>query len=603
MANTSLNLTSLDFDTLKEDFKTYLKSQAKFQDFDFEGSNMNILLTLLAHNTFKNSFYLNMVASESFLDSSQLLESVRSHAKELNYVPRSARSAKAIVDISFRTNPAIPGSTTVIIPKGTGFGAVANFKTFNFTVPENITLSSANNTFVLEDLEIYEGSYVYDSYVMNYSDETQRFVITNEMIDTDSLTVTVIEDDGLNILSFSKATTLLDLTSGSKVFFLQSGPKKQYEIVFGDDILGRRPKDGSIIRMDYRVSAGEVPNGAVKFSLNDDFGSGTILGNVTVTTVERAKNGADPEGIESVRYNAPRHFQVQERAVTTTDYEVILKTQFPEINTVSVYGGEEVYPPRYGKVFVAVDITGVDGLPDAKKLEYYAFLKRRSPLSIDPVFIEPEILYYAVTSTVNYNINLTVIKPEDIRTLVKTAITEFNDEYLNDFKTTLRYSKFITAIDEAHESIVSNETVVEVYKKMNPTPYTYQNFYFNFDIPLYKVEDDPTHGIHEVKAIHTVKSTFYVLNGELVYFEDDGEGNIYVVNQVRTGTHKMIKKIGTVDYDSGSVTITNFICDSYIGSEIKVYAKPKSKDISSNKNQILTVEDDAINITVNKVRE
>jgi hypothetical protein len=601
MANTSLNLTSLDFDTLKDDFKTFLKSQAKFQDFDFEGSNINILLSLLAHNTFKNAFYLNMVASESFLDSAQLAESVRSHAKELNYVPRSARSAKAILDVSFRTNPAIPGSTTVVIPKGTGFGATANFKTFNFTVPENITISSANNTFSIQGLEVFEGSYVYDSYLVNYSDETQRFVITNEMVDTDSLTVTVIEDDGVNILSYTKATTLLDLTGASRVYFLQPGPKKQYEIVFGDGVLGRRPKDGSVVRMDYRVSAGELPNGAARFSLNDDFASGSLIGAVTVNTNQRARNGAEPEDIESIRYNAPRHFQVQERAVTTNDYEVLLKTQFPEINTVSVYGGEEVYPPRYGKVFVAVDITDVDGLPDSKKLEYYQFLKRRSPLSIDPIFIEPDTVYVLVTSTVNYNINLTPLKPEDIKSLVKENMLEYNETYLNDFKTTLRYSKFIRAIDDAHESIVSNETVVEMYKKMNPTPGEYENFSFNFDVPLHEVEED--HGTHEVKAIHTVKSSFFVLDGELVYFEDDGDGAIYVVNQVRTGRHKMIKKIGTVNYESGSVILTNFKCDSYLGAAINVYAKPKSRDISSNKNQILVIEDDGIIITVNKVRE
>lgn len=582
MANTSLQLTSLDFDTLKDEFKTYLKSQQKFADFDFEGSNINVLLTILAHNTFKNSFYLNMVAAESFLDSAQLIESVRSHAKELNYCPRSARSAKAKISLSFRTKV---GINSVVIPKGTGFRAVSNFRSFTFTTAENLSLSSPTRTFSVTGLEIFEGSYVYDSYIMNYSDETQRFLITNEMIDVDSLSVTVIEDDGLTVKSYRRATTLLDLNSNSPVFFVQSGPKKLYEVIFGDGVLGRRPKDNAVIRLDYRISSGEAPNGAVKFSLNDDFSNGNLSGEVTVTTAERAADGSDPETLDSIKFNAPRHFQVQERAVTVDDYEVLLQTKFPEINALSVYGGEEVDPPQYGRVFVAVDIENVDGLPDAKKLEYYDFLKSRSPLSIDPVFVEPEYLYYSVDTLIKYNINLTTIKPEDISALVKDAIDVFNQTYLDDFKVKLRYSKFITDIDAAHESIVSNETTLKVYKKINPELETFQNFYLKFGLP-----------------IKDVRSSKFLIDGEISYI-DDVNGVLWLVSSPRPGVTRRTKKVGSVNYNSGRVNVTNFRISGYLDSDIKIICTPADLDIASKQNQILTTESDQIRVTVQRVRE
>lgn len=585
MANTSLNLTSLDYETLKEEFRTFMKSQSKFKDFDFDGSNINELFRVMAVNTHKNAFYLNMVASESFLDTSQMISSIRSHAKELNYCPRSARSSKAIINMTFRTNPNIAGSSTVVIPKGTGFATVSNFKTYVFTLPDTMTVSSSNNYFNIKNIELFEGNYVSDSYVMDYSTEGQRFIITNEMVDTSSLSVTVIEDDGQNIFSYLPRSTLLDLSSTSKVFFLQPGPKETYEIIFGDNILGRRPKDGAVIILEYRVSAGVDPNGANRFSVSDDFAGGAITGNITIETVEKAKDGDFPEDIESIRYYAPRHYQIQERAVTVDDYEILMKMQFPEINAISVYGGEDAEPPQYGKVFVAVDISNVDGLPDSKKLEYYQFLKKRSPLSIDPVFIEPEILYFNVSTLVKYNINLTKITPNDIITLVKAAIIEHNETYLDDFKSKLRYSKFIKDIDNSHESIVSNETSIKVYKKINPILETTENFYLRFGLP-----------------IKDVKSTKFVIDGEIMYI-DDSAGVLYLVSSPRPGVTRRTKKIGSVNYKSGSINIINFRVSSYVDSEIKIICTPEELDIDSKRNQILTVENDSIHVEVEKVRE
>lgn len=589
MANTSsISLTTLDVNDIKESLKSYLKTQDIFKDFDFDGTNMNVLLSILAHNTFKQAFYTNMVAAEMFLDSAQLPSSIRSHAKELNYVPLSARSAKATINLNFKTNPSITGADTVVIPKGTAFSAISNFRTYMFTVPQTITTASANNTFSIPNIDIYEGNYVNDTYVMDYRNETQRFIITNEMVDTDSISVTVVEDDGLNVLTYQKKTTLLDINSSSKIFFLQPGPGEKYEIIFGDNILGRKPKNDSVIIIEYRISSGPLPNGANKFALSDDFTSGAFVGNVAITTIQAAADGANPESIESIRYNAPRHFQVQERAVTTNDYEVILKQEFTEINAISVYGGEEVSPPRYGKVYIAVDITNVDGFPESKKKEYYNFIKQRSPLSIDPVFIEPEYVYFDISTLVKYNINLTTLKSEDIKTLVKNSIIEFNDLYLNDFKSTLRYSKLVTTIDAAHSSIVSNDTDIKVYKKINPVLDTFQNFDLRFNIAVDKTK--------------RVSSTNFIQNGVLTHLSDDGQGNIYLITTIN-GSAKRLKKIGSISYTNGRIILRNFTCQSYAGASIKIRVTPAEKDFSSNQNQILTVESDEIGIQVERVRE
>ena len=349
MANTSIDLVGLDFNSIKTNLKTYLKNNTAFKDVDFEGSNISVLIDLLSYNTYLNSFYTNMVASEMFLDTAALRDSVVSHAKALNYTPRSFVSASANVTISIS-----PTSSTnsVVIPKGTSFTSRVGSNTFTFTTNENLVLSNPNNNVFTSNLTIYEGSYLTDSFVMNYSNSSQRFVISNPTVDTSSISVTVIEDNGDNNINYSKATSLIGMTSVSNNYFIEAAENQQYEIKFGDNVFGRKPKDGSVIVAEYRTSSGELPNGASTFS-ND----GNIDGhsNVSVSTVSNASGGALNEPIESIRYNAPRAFQTQNRAVTASDYETILKSNFSDIQSISAYGGESLVPPQFGKVFISLN--------------------------------------------------------------------------------------------------------------------------------------------------------------------------------------------------------------------------------------------------------
>jgi hypothetical protein len=596
MANSSLNLVGLDFTTLKNDFKNFLRSQEVFKDYDFEGSNISVLMDLMAYNTYKNAFYLNMAVSEAFLDSSQLEASVLSHAKELNYVPRSARSSRCKIRVDFQAS----GDTQpYLIEKGSSFTSVIKNTSYIFTVPESTILSSANTSYSFETY-VYEGIYLKESFIVDYNQENQRFVATNKNIDTESLTVTVYEDGSDIGESYSLASSLLGLTNTSKVFFLQASDLGNYEVIFGDGIIGKKPKDRSTIIIDYRISNGSGANGAKEFSINFDPTSGDFLETPEVTVLEESIGGLEKESLNSVKYYAPRHFQIQERAITPSDYEIILKTQFPEINTISVYGGEEIDPPRFGKVFIAIDVSDVDGIPENRKNEYYSFIKRRSPLSIDPIIVEPIFTYIAVTSKVRYNVNISKATPERLKSLVTKSINDYNTEYLNDFNSTLRYSKFNYSIDSSDNSIVSNLTELQIYKKIKPTIGIGQNFDINFNVPL--INDLPELlEQHNANDRHTIGSSLFVYNGLDCLIEDNGDGILRIVQPIGN-LHKKVIDIGTVDYDKGVIKLVNLKIDSYEGNEIKIYAKPRDNDITVGKNTILTIEPSEIKIIVESVR-
>lgn len=596
MANSSISLVNLDMNDLEETFRTFLKSQDRFADYDFDGANMSVLLNILGYNTYMKAFYLNMVGNEMFLDSAKMIESVTSHAKELNYTPRSFRSAVANVDIFIGSTD--QNKTSIVIPKGTSFTARSTTDTFTFTVPDNIIAEKTDGGFIVENTEIYEGPYITESFPVNYANNL-RYVLQNFNVDTRSITVTVLEDAGATTITYKLATTLFGLNSNSKVFFVQASGSNKYEIIFGDGIIGRKPKDNSIVVVEYRVSNGELPNGLRRFFADGTIGNET---DITITTVTPAYGGAVRESIEEIKYNAPRAFTTQERAVTTEDYETLLKQYFPEINVVSAYGGEEADPPQYGKVFISLDLQELDGLPSSKIDIYKKFLKQRSPLSIDPVFIEPQYLYTAVRSTVKYNINTTTLQANDIKLLVISSILNYSDVNLDDFKATLRYSQLVRAIDDSHSSILSNETEIFALKKIVPVVNVFQNMKFSFNLPLYNALplSSTSHDHLEDKVI--TSSNFTTEGGDVCNLEDDGKGKMRLV-AVSNDQDITLKEVGTVDYDTGVIELVNFKPTNLLGNEIKVYARPRSRDIFSTTNSILSILEQDITVNVEQIKE
>jgi len=590
MANSSINLIDLDFNSLKSSLKSYLSSQTKFQDYNFDGSNISVLLDVLAYNTYLNTFYMNMVASEMFLDTAQLRDSIVSHAKELNYVPRSFRSAQANVNISITPSTNV---TSVVIPAKTGFTSRIGSNTFNFVTKESIPITSSNSgVFYANSTTLFEGSYVTDTFVKNSAITNQRFLLNNPTTDTTSVEISVSENSGANVFTYTQAFSLFGITSNTNIFFIQPAENEQYEVVFGDDISGRSPRNGAIIDISYRVCNGELPNGADTFVNNSSIDGHS---NVSITLNSEAVNGSISESNTSIKFNAPRSFQAQERAVTESDYETLLTREFPEIQAISVFGGEKQDPPQYGKVFISIDITNSDGIPDIKKAIYNEYLRDKVPLGIITEILNPDFIYLNVISNVNYNYNITTLSENQLSTKVLTAITNYNDAYLNNFNADFRYSNFVYSIDSSDPSIINNDTEVYPYYLLTLDTDTSTSFSFSFDSEI--LITTPSDSVHPITADRGVFSTSFIKDGLTCQLEDDGLGNIRIVRLTSNSNFEVVK-IGTIDYTTGDVKINNLSVDSFNGSGIKLYVKLTSRDYSSTLKNILKIKPEDISVTM-----
>jgi len=580
MANTNIDLVGLDFTSLKNNLKTFLKNNTSFKDLDYEGSNINVLLDVLAYNSYLNAFYTNMVASEMFLDSAQLRDSIVSHAKELNYVPRSFVSAKATVDITITPSG---NTSSVFIRKNTSFTSRVGSNTFTFVTNDSY-VTAANGASFVQTLDLYEGSIKTESFVINYSNTSQRFVLSNPTVDTSSLEVIVYEDNGQTTLVYTKAATLYNLDENTRVFFIQPAQNQQYEIIFGDGVFGRKPKDGSTFVVKYRACSGELPNGARVFDIN-----GPIDGhsNVVTVTVNEATGGMVAESIESIRFNAPRSFQAQNRAVTATDYETLLKAQFSDIQSISVFGGEDSDPPQYGKVFISVDVAQADGAPE---------------LRMQVNFIDPVFLYASVDTTVQFNVNMTTKTTNDIETSVKAAISNFNITKLSNFKKNLYYSQLTNDIDKADPSIIGNDTVVKMIARV--TPRTNVPFPFSVNINNQVVtEEGKKIEVSEPHYGHGLTSTFFTYQGSRCLLVDDSLGNVYIALQ-EGETIRIIKVVGLIDYQKGRVVIQeSFQIEGYEGNFIEMIFKTVSKNLESKNNVILSIDTLDVNVTAVGVKQ
>ena len=421
-SNSEFIVANLEFDTIKSNLKTYLSSQSLFTDANFEGSNMNVLLDVLAYNTYYNAMYLNHVASEMFLDSAQLRDSVYAHAKQMNYLPTSYTSSVAYIDIDIT-----PGDSphNITIPRLTEFSTTVGDNTYTFSTNSAVTVYS-NASYVASNVAIYEGTNITEFYNSNATANT--FYIHNYDIDTDSLVVKVrTSNTDTTNTEYTRANTLFNVNSTSNVYFLQGASNGSYEIVFGNDTFGRKLTDGNIVEASYRVSSGGDPNGANSFT-----SAAAIQGysTVGVTTNVRAAGGSEYQELNDIKFAAPRSLSVQERAVTPNDYKVLIENEFNDITDMIVYGGEEADPPRFGKVLMVAKSSQYDTLPSFRKQEIIDFINPKSPLTVEPEMLDPTFLRIKVDSKVTYNMNETTSLSGDIVSTVEDAITTFNTNNL-----------------------------------------------------------------------------------------------------------------------------------------------------------------------------
>ena len=612
MANTtpSLALTSLDFDTNRANFVTFLKSQAQFKDFNFEAANISVLLDILMYNTYLGAFYTNMVGSEMFLDTCQLRDSAVLRAKEINYCPRSFRSSFALINLEVDS---VGGNTTILtIPSGTSFTAKAGSNSYTFSTNTNLVIAAnTDGNFYASNVAIYEGTSVTDTFIVQPASNTdaQQFVLSNPQIDTNSLTVVSIENNGANVVPYSLSTTLLDLKSTSPVYFLQGSDNSQYEIIFGDNVVGRRPIDNAVVVANYLTTNGQLPNGISTFTPNGTIGGST---DITVTTVAIASGGDIGESIDSIKYNAPRYYPTQERAVTATDYDTLLVTSFPEIQAISAYGGEDAVPPQYGAMIISLKLFNFVSVPQGNITKYTNFLQARG-WTQNLIFIEPNYTFASINTTVKYNVNITTAQPTDIETFVTSAIQTYSSTNLEDFNSTLYYSAptpqgqspigLCESINAADPSVVSNETSYRIMKKFTPVLNTPQNFAIAFNMPVNSLFSDASL-VYPSSEMYSVMSSSFVYNGLRVHLADNGNGVLQIVQSQNDGNNHVIVNsgVGSVDYTSGYISLTNFTCSAFDGDSVRIYCVPLNLDNATSQNTIFEIPNDEINITVLAVR-
>ena len=592
-----LNISELDFESIKTQFKNYLKSQTQFKDYNFEGSNMSVFLDVLAYNTYQNNFYTNMAVNEMFLDSAVLKNSVMSHAKELNYLPRSRRSARALVTVTI-VDTTIRGQT-VTIPAYSDFTTSFQGQQFNFVNDKTYVARKTDvGTFVAEDVEIFEGemlsSFEREGYFIG-DDGILRVILTNENADTDSIEVFVDAEATEDENKFIRKDDLFGVGALDKVFYVEPYYDGRYTVYFGNNVFGLQPEAFEDIRVRYRITSGEEANGAFNFNLGAQTASSTI----TVETISPAASGGNRETLENIRYFAPKSLQIQERAITTNDYEILLKQNFPEIDSVAAYGGETLDPPQFGKVAISVYLgEGREGLSSVLASAYIKYLKEKSPLGIEPVFIASEFIYGCVEANVSFDPKVTKKSSGELEANIRTAISAYNTSYLDDFDTTLRLSQLSSAIDATDIAVLSNEINVCPYVVYSPALNISSSPSFKFYSKLvkpYPFKD--TNGFKDYKP--AVVSGVFEFNGVDSYLQDDGLGNMQIVTS-DSASPQIVKPVaGNVNYETGEINLVDFKVTNYKGSGIRIMVTTANDDISSPAGRIFVILDD--DVTVNMV--
>jgi len=588
MSTKRFPVTNLDFDEIKTGLKDYLKGQEQFKDYDFEGSNMSVLLDILSYNTFQNNFYNNMAISEMFLDSAQVKDSVISHAKELNYLPRSKTSARAVVDVVLNTfdNPPF-----VKIPAQTKFTAQCGNKVYTFYNEESVNVFQSQGEYRYRLLDIFEGTYVTERFPVTENTD-EKFLISNSDIDLNSLRVTIEENDFSE--EYIYAPDLYGAESTDKIFFVQPHTGDKYEIFFGKDVFGANPTVGSTVKVEYRVTAGPDANGITSYNVDDNINGFEV--SVIMRTPSRG--GADRESLESIKYFAPKSIQVQDRAVAAKDYEILLKRKYPEIRSVAVYGGETLDPPQYGRVLISVALQDFSNISANSISRYRNYLRERCALTVQPVVVSAELAYFDIVSTITYSTNTTSKSKADIEDLVKNAILDYSEANLGDFKKTLRMSKLSAEIDNSDINILSNETDSRMILEIQPIPDIPENFLLNFGNQLESRTGGSSISTGFRLLDTAIVSSVFTVNGQSAFLKDNGEGVLDLLTNTATTVKTLERNVGTVDYITGNVVLDGFSVDSYVGNAIKFYAKIAADDIITPNRYVSFIREEDIRLSV-----
>jgi hypothetical protein len=597
-----LRVTELDFDNIKANLKTFLKSQAQFKDYDFEGSGMNILLDVLAYNTHYLGFNANMLANEMFLDSASLRSSVVSHAKTLGYETTSARAPVATVNVNLTTS-----DNSKTMNAGTAFTTTVDDTDYQFVTIADVTATNTGSAVPFDSVKIYEGTYITTNYTVDSNEVDQRFTLSDANADTSTLTVKVqTSSSDTTTTTYTKATDITQLTSNSTVYYLQETDSGLYEVYFGDGVVSKALSDGNIVQLQYVVTNKSLANGASSFTSPSSIDSVT---SITVTTVASATGGAEAESIDSIKLQAPLDYAAQGRAVTVDDYKSYTKKLFPNTQAVSVWGGEDgsfdtstgvSSNPEYGKVFISIKSTTGENLTSEQKSNLVTAFAPFKVASVTPVVVDPEITYIILNTNFQYDSTSTTSTAAELASLVNTTISSYNTTDLEDFNNVFRHSKLLRLIDETDSSILNNTTTVTMGKFFTPVVGE-SSYNVNFNNAFFN-----PHSGHNADAGGVIASTGFYLDNDTTteyFFDDDGSGNLRIYSVSTAGVRTYLNSTaGTVDYVNGTISIGTLNItavsnvDGASSTKIRVTVIPKSNDVVPVRNQLLEI--DLVNSTI-----
>ena len=584
-----VNFTNLDFDQIKSSLREYLRANSNFTDYDFEGSNLSTIIDVLAYNTYISSYNANMVSNEVFIDGATLRENVVSLARNIGYVPHSRSASRANISFfvdttGFTTNPlTLTLKSGVVCTSNTSFGN----QSFSFVIPQDITVPIVNGIALFENVDIYEGSLITNNFTVNANNPNQRFILDNPNIDIDSIKVFVRDTQASTVRkTFTLSKNLFDITSESRVFFIQEIEDQRYELIFGDGVFGAKLENLNYIEVLYNITSGESANGVSSFNYNgrivDNNGRVITTGISLITTNSPSQNGREIESVESIKKYAPRKYSAQNRAVTATDYETIIPTIYPETESISVFGGEDLTPPKYGRVFISIKPINGPFVSSQVKDNIKSSLRRYSVAGIVPEIIDLKYLYVETDTTAYYNSN-SVFDVNYLKDIIFNNIINYaRSKELNKYGARFKYSKFLKIIDDSDVSVTSNITKIVMRRDLRVQSNAFSNYEICYGNQFHIKNQNG----------YNIKSSGFTVAGitETLYLSDKPNsdnltGTIFFFS-LNSNTQPVVirNNVGTIDYVKGEImlsplNITSTTKTSFSQPIIEISAIPKSNDV------------------------
>jgi hypothetical protein len=594
--SSQINATDLDFDTISDNIKTYLKGQEKFKDYNFEGANMQVLIDMLSYATHISGVNTNIAASELFLDSAQLRKNVVSRAKDLGFTPASEKASSAQLEVKMvnirKPDGTIPTANEMTMPRGHNFQTVYDGVTYNFVNTQSVVPTRDNQVFSYPTVEIIQGQYVTDTFVFDNQIKNPKFVLSNGRVDKSKLEIS-INSNGI-ISKYSLSTDVSTITSSTRVFYAQENEDGFIEVYFGDGVLGKDLKDGDVIDATYITVDATHADGAKQFTMSDNING---FSQATMITLSNASGGAEKESIDSIKFKATKFYTSQNRLVTLNDYKAKVSEYYPNADAVAVWGGEDNDPPQYGKVFISLKPQNSDYLSVAEKTDVQNKLNQLNMLTVRPVIVDAEIVKILLTSVFKYNTNDTTLSKGELETIVRNSIVNFDNTQLNNFDSIFRHSNLVKDIDGANSAILSNITNVRLQKK-KPVKISFsEGLIIEFGNGFFHPHDG-----HNKASGGILTSTGFKVDGDSVntyFFDDDGSGVVRRYS-IQSGVRVFAdQNAGTIDYTSGKISVNAIKFTSTVNSDTSIdfTVLPQSDDVVAIRGSLIDISVNDIKVT------